>query len=624
MILWPVFALMTLAAVLAVWWPLSRRQQSIRSGSDVAVYRDQLDEIDRDQANSLIGGVEAEAARVEVSRRLIAAAETAKAASAATAPVPAAKLRWTTLAAAIVLIPFGAGITYLELGSPNFAPVSMETATGGQQLPGGIENTIAEVETYLASNPKNGRGWELLAPIYLRLGRFDDAIKARRNALEIFGPDAARLGDLGEAIVMASNGVVTPEAKSLFERANAADAEDVMAQYYLGLSAKQEGRRDEALKRWTALVSGAREGAEWLPLVKNALARIDEKSPSFVAPPSSPSSAAIASPSAGVAPPDHNGSAIDAMVERLAERLKKDGSDVPGWIQLVRSYRVLGKTDKVKTAVADAHAALASDQDATQRLDQGLASLETEAVSGPGAAAPAPAAASVAPKGPRVSEIAAALALPEHSGGAVEAMVERLAERLKKDGSDVRGWIELVRSYRALGKVDKVKAAIADAHAALANNQEALQRLDQGVAALEAETASGSNVSGPNVSGSNVSGPNVSGSNVSGPVAAAPASSAVAAAPPGPNASQVAAAAQMAPAARNDMIEGMVARLAQRMAENGSDLDGWLRLIKAYTVLGQRDKALAAAANARTALAGNSDNLRRIGELAKELGLEGS
>jgi cytochrome c-type biogenesis protein CcmH len=72
------------------------------------------------------------------------------------------------------------------------------------------------------------------------------------------------------------------------------------------------------------------------------------------------------------------------------------------------------------------------------------------------------------------------------------------------------------------------------------------------------------------------------------------------------------------------MIEAMVARLAQKMAENGSDVEGWLRLIRAYSVLGERDKALAAAANARTALAGNSDNLRRVGELTKELGLEGS
>src|ERR1017187_1644227 len=278
MILWPILALMTLAAIFAVWWPLARRQKSVRSGSDIAVYRDQLDEIDRDEAASLIGGVEAEAARVEVSRRLIAASETAKAANVLAAPAPAGRFRFATLAAAIVLLPLGAGITYLSLGSPNFVPVSMNAAADAQSLPSGIENTVAEVETYLETNPKNGRGWELLAPVYLRLGRFDDAVKARRNALEIFGPDAARLGDLGEAIVMASNGVVTAEAKDLFERAAAADPEDVMAQYYLGLGAKQEGRRDDAEKRWRALLSRAADGAPWVPLVKSALARIDEKS----------------------------------------------------------------------------------------------------------------------------------------------------------------------------------------------------------------------------------------------------------------------------------------------------------------------------------------------------------
>ncbi len=568
---------MTLAAVLAVWWPLARRQRSIRSGSDIEVYRDQLTEIGRDEATGLIGRVEAEAARAEVSRRLIAAAEAAKAAAVAAAPVPAARYRWATLATAVVLLPLGAGVTYLSLGSPNLTPVSMNAEAGGQQLPEGVEQTVAEVEKYLETNPKNGRGWELLAPVYLRLGRFDDAVRARRNALEIFGPDAARLGDLGEAIVMASNGVVTPEARNLFERANASDPEDVMARYYLGLSAKQEGHRDDALQRWNALMSGAPEGAPWLPLVKNAIARIDEKGPSFVA----------AAPSA--AAPEHNGS-IEAMVEGLAERLKKNGSDVPGWIQLVRSYRVLGQTEKAKAAIADAHAALASDQDGLRRLDRGL---EAEA-----AAAGSSSAAAIAPQGSNASEVAAAAqaAPPEHNG-TIESMVARLAERLKKDGSDVPGWIQLVRSYRVLGQTEKAKAAIADAHAALASDQDAVRRLDQGLQALEAEAA---------------------------PAAAGPASSAIAVVPPGPNASQVAAAAQMSPTERNGMIEGMVARLAQRMAENGSDVDGWLRLIKAYSVLGERDKALGAAASARSALAGNSDNLRRIGELTKELGLEGS
>src|ERR1700692_3575744 len=112
MILWPIFALMTLGAVIAVWWPLARRQSSVRSGSDIAVYRDQLEEIDRDEAASRIGNVEAEAARVEVSRRLIAASEAAKAATQVAAPGPASLYRRATIAAAIVLLPLAAGATY--------------------------------------------------------------------------------------------------------------------------------------------------------------------------------------------------------------------------------------------------------------------------------------------------------------------------------------------------------------------------------------------------------------------------------------------------------------------------------------------------------------------------------
>jgi len=188
----------------------------------------------------------------------------------------------------------------------------------------------------------------------------------------------------------------------------------------------------------------------------------------------------------------------------------------------------------------------------------------------------------------------------------VEAMVERLAQRLKNDGSDVAGWTQLVRSYRTLGKADKETAAIADARAALANDPQALQQLNASLGAgLGAADSSARQVAAAT------------------PMTA-PASSPEGRPMAGPNAEQMAAASKMAPTERNAMIEGMVARLAQRMAENGSDVEGWLRLIRAYSVLGQRDKALDAARNARTALAGNSDNLRRIGELAKELGLEGS
>ena len=73
--LWLVLALMTAAAVFAVLWPLARGQRVDRGASDAVVYRDQLDEIERDRASGTIGAAEAEAARIEASRRLLAAAD---------------------------------------------------------------------------------------------------------------------------------------------------------------------------------------------------------------------------------------------------------------------------------------------------------------------------------------------------------------------------------------------------------------------------------------------------------------------------------------------------------------------------------------------------------------------
>ena len=81
MTLWIIFALMTAAAILAVLWPLGRKAAEAGGGNDLVVYRDQLEEIGRDHNAGLIGQAEAEAARVEVSRRLLAAADTQTAAA---------------------------------------------------------------------------------------------------------------------------------------------------------------------------------------------------------------------------------------------------------------------------------------------------------------------------------------------------------------------------------------------------------------------------------------------------------------------------------------------------------------------------------------------------------------
>src|SRR5262249_59943460 len=91
----------------------------------------------------------------------------------------------------------------------------------------------------------------------------------------------------------------------------------------------------------------------------------------------------------------------------------------------------------------------------------------------------------------------------------------------------------------------------------------------------------------------------------------------------GPGVEDVAAAGTMSERDRDEMVRGMVARLANRLRENGSDVEGWQRLLRAYVVLGERDKAHEAAADAKRALASDPDKLRKIEEMLKSLGLEG-
>ncbi len=369
MTLWFVFALMTAAAVFAVLWPLGRAAVR-RSGSDVAVYRDQIGEIGRDRANGLIGASEAEAARVEVSRRLLAAAD-ADAAQSAAAPRPGATARRRTAAvAALIGVPVLAATLYLALGSPQLPgqPLAARVKAPLQDQP--LDALVTRVEAHLASNPEDGRGWEVIAPVYLRLGRFEDAVKARRNALQLNGATSDREADLGEALAAAANGVVTDEAKASFERARAGDPKNVRARFYLGVAAEQDSNHAAAAAIWREMLTDAPQGAPWVPIVRQALARVD------AAPAPGPSADDIAA--AQSMKPEDQAAMIRGMVEQLSERLKRDGSDVDGWLRLVRAYTVLGDKDRAREAAADARRAIGPDADKLKRLDELVKGLGLE------------------------------------------------------------------------------------------------------------------------------------------------------------------------------------------------------------------------------------------------------
>jgi cytochrome c-type biogenesis protein CcmH len=226
---------------------------------------------------------------------------------------------------------------------------------------------VAQVEQHLEKNPADGRGWNVLAPVLARLGRFDDAIRAYRNSITYNGESAERRADLGEAMIGAAGGVVTAEAKAEFQRALALNADEVKASYFLGLAAEQDGHTTEAASIWRAMLEKAPANAPWRALVQSALVRVGG------------SPAPQLSEGAVAAAKDMNdtdrSTMIRGMVERLASRLKQNGEDVDGWLKLVRAYMVMGEADKARSALTEARQAVAKDPERLRQLNDGLKNL---------------------------------------------------------------------------------------------------------------------------------------------------------------------------------------------------------------------------------------------------------
>jgi cytochrome c-type biogenesis protein CcmH len=363
MTLWFLFALMTAAAIFAVLWPLGRAGRPQQDASEAVVYRDQLAEIDRDIAAGLIDSSEAGAARVEIGRRLLSAADHQR-----DLPV-ASNVRWRRRVAVIALVglPIAAVAFYLPLGSPRLGDFPLVQRSRAPDVSQPLGNLVAQVEQHLEKNPTDGRGWSVLAPVLARLGRFDEAVRAYHNSITYSGDTAERRADLGEAIAAASGGVITSEAKAEFERAVALNPDEVKASYFLGLAAEQDGRTSEAASIWRAMLAKAPTDAPWRPLVQAALTRVGGST----VPALSDDAVAAAK---GMNENDR-GAMIRGMVERLADRLKQNGDDVEGWLRLVRAYMVMGDRDKAKSALTDARQAVANDAERLRQLNEGLKNL---------------------------------------------------------------------------------------------------------------------------------------------------------------------------------------------------------------------------------------------------------
>ena len=349
---WLVLAGMAACAVLAALWPLlrpSRNATADSAANEAAFYKAQLEEIRRDVERGLLPQGEAESARAEAARRLIAAA-----AEPSEALPPA---RRTRLAAAVLIavgLPAIAFPLYVRLGQPMLPDEPLASRKVAPQTDGGIEAAVAAVEARLTAKPDDGKGWAVIAPVYMRLERYSDAAHAYAEALRLLGEEPLRRAAYGEALVAVAGGVVTDDAREAFDRALAEQSGQPQARYYLALAAEQDGKKADAIRDYQALLADSPPDAPWVAMVNAHLAALKgEPAPATEA-------GAI---------PEAQRPMIEGMVSKLATRLASNGGGVDEWSRLIRAYTVLHEADKAKAALVDAHKALASDAGAVASLD---------------------------------------------------------------------------------------------------------------------------------------------------------------------------------------------------------------------------------------------------------------
>jgi cytochrome c-type biogenesis protein CcmH len=356
MVIWIILLAMTAAAVMAVLWPLSRHfAVTGQADPNTQFYREQIAEIERDRERGALLPNEAEAAKAEAGRRLLRANSMRDVVYAAVGE-PALRRRRAASTLALSVVPILALAVYGAYGSPHLLDRPSVAATQEQAGKSDFATAIAQIEAHLAQNPNDGRGWDVLAPVYLRMGRVDDAVKAYEAALLHLGRDANRLSNYGEAMVLAKDGLVSAEAKAVFEQAVKLDETSLKAKFYLARAAEQDGQIEKAKAEYAGLLSAAPEDAPWTSLVREQLARLE---------------APLAGNARG-AEPRLGADDIARMVSGLASRLETQGGSADEWARLMRSYAVLGQRDKASATAQHARRALAQD-------DAGLKTIETVA-----------------------------------------------------------------------------------------------------------------------------------------------------------------------------------------------------------------------------------------------------
>ncbi|MEI6573841.1 MAG: c-type cytochrome biogenesis protein CcmI [Alphaproteobacteria bacterium] len=349
MVFWLFIASLTGFTIFGLLWPLSRPPRHAPEIDDRDFYALQLVGIDQDLARGLIAPEAAEQARREAARRLLAAEINQK-----YLPLDVMNVTRRRIAAAllIVVLPLGAFALYSHTGSPGLPDQPLSSRLDSFARDADLSTLIAQVEARLETHPEDGMGWATIAPVYVSTGRYGEAVTAYTKAISLMGENADLRSGLGEARMAAAEGIVTAEALKEFERALTIDPKNERAQYYRAVAAEQDGDQPLALSLYQELARTIPPDSEPGRLIARRVEALTGKT----------------EPAVPDATKDQ-GAMIRSMVQRLDERLTQDGSDLDGWLRLMRAYRVLGETDKAKASRERAKLSFTNDLAALAKID---------------------------------------------------------------------------------------------------------------------------------------------------------------------------------------------------------------------------------------------------------------
>jgi cytochrome c-type biogenesis protein CcmH len=428
MTLWLILTIMTAAAAIWASVPLIRRfdRSQAESVSDIEIYRDQLQEVEHELRQGLIDDTQAEMARVEIKRRILAADSSQRA---VTPKLSGGERNFAVICVAGIVVLGSVGL-YAVTGSPELASwrapygeeyreaqrgftafssdssaqkgfsaalqTGISESDGELRTPAGlpsVDEMIQRLAARLMRNPKDTEGWRTLGWSYLNIGRFQEAADAYARAIEL-GPDIAELrGDRIEALVAAADGIVTSEAKTAIEDTLKLDPKNVQARFFLGLAEEQQGDKASAVAEWTELLMDDSD-EPWAADLKKRISELRRNIGIDGSRPAEPKSVIVGgmrgimraqggshtpreaengpSPedvqAAQAMPPADRSLMIREMVEGLANRLEQSPRDADGWIKLIRSRVVLGESKLAKQALAHGLNVFADDAEARDRI----------------------------------------------------------------------------------------------------------------------------------------------------------------------------------------------------------------------------------------------------------------